>query len=174
MGNSIPAHYFGLNLQVSYGAFDFSANLQGIAGAYLFNGFYRLRTGSGLGNKDAYILNRWRSEAEPGNGIQPRAVIGDPAQNNRPSTLMLEKSDYLKVRQLSVGYLFPEKLTAKWGIPTLRIYCSTNNLFTFTKYSQGFDPDIAGYNNNNLARGIDDLATTPNPRSVVLGLKLNL
>ncbi|MDR0419712.1 MAG: TonB-dependent receptor, partial [Prevotellaceae bacterium] len=107
IGSPIPKHYFGLNYTMGYKGFDLNLYLQGIAGSYIFNGIYAIRATTSLGNKDIYVLDRWKSEQEPGNGKVPRAVIGDPAQNNRPSTLMIEKADYFKIRQFSIGYTLP-------------------------------------------------------------------
>jgi TonB-linked SusC/RagA family outer membrane protein len=174
LGSAIPKHYFGLSAMFSYKAFDLNVDLQGIAGSWLYDGFHTFRSGASLGNKDAIMLDRWRSEQQPGNGIQPRAVIGDPAQNDRPSTLLIDRADYLKIRQLSIGYTLPKSLVDRIGFENIRLYCSTWNLYTFTGYSIGYDPDIAGWNNNNLGRGIDFIGTTPNPRTLVFGLQFGL
>ena len=49
-------------------------------------------------NQETYVLNRWKSEQDQGNGIVPRAIIGDPAQDNRPSTLMVSSGNYLEIK----------------------------------------------------------------------------
>lgn len=174
IGSSIPSHYFGANISLAYKGFDFNMDLQGVAGSHIFNGWYIIRSGATLGNQDAVVLNRWRSEQNPGDGVQPRAVLGDPAGNTRTSSLMTEKINYLKIRQLSVGYTLPKLFVEKIGFNNIRVYCSANNLYTFTKYSQGYDPEIAGVNNNNLVRGIDGLYNIPRPRSVVFGVQFSL
>ncbi|HZK62781.1 MAG TPA: TonB-dependent receptor [Puia sp.] len=174
IGSPIPRHYFGFSLSLEYGGFDFNALLQGIAGSKIFNANYTgLRGGTQLWNQETYVLGRWESEQNPGNGIVPRAVIGDPSLNNRPSSLMVSSGDYLKVRQLSVGYTLPKSMVAHWGIDDLRFYISTYNLFTISGYSQGYDPDIAGQSSN-LSRGFDNVNVFPNPKSVVFGIQVGL
>jgi hypothetical protein len=168
IGNSIPKHLYGLNLTLDYKGFDFIAYFQGIAGSDHFYGDYNfLRGGTSTNNQEAYVLDRWRSEAEPGNGIVPRAIIGDPNNNNRPSSLMVQSGSYLKLRQLSIGYTLPEYLTDKAGIENVRVYASANNLLTISNYL-GFDPEVGG---DNLNRGSDTLPF-PNPRSMVLGIQI--
>lgn len=168
IGSPIPKHFYGFNLTLDYKGFDLNALFQGIAGSDIFYGNHaKLRGGITTRNQEAYVLDRWRSESNPGNGIVPRAVIGDPNNNNRASTNMVSSGDFLKLRQLSLGYSLPKNLSSKIGFKYMRFYASANNLLTFSKY-HGFDPEVGG---DNLNRGIDNL-TYPNSRSMVLGLKM--
>jgi len=168
IGNSIPKHLYGLNITLDYKGFDFIAYFQGIAGADHFYGDWAyLRGGTYSANQEDYVLDRWRSEAEPGNGIVPRAVLGDPNLNNRPSSIMVQSGNYLKLRQLSLGYTLPESLTLKAGIENLRVYASSNNVLTISNYI-GYDPEVGG---DNLNRGYDRLPY-PNPRSIILGIQI--
>jgi TonB-linked SusC/RagA family outer membrane protein len=171
IGNAIPKHLFGLNLSLEYANFDLNLNFQGTGGYKIMNGQYkRLRSGTQMYNQESLVLNRWKSETDPGNGIQPRAVLNDPASNARASTLMVENGDYLRLRQISLGYTIPKLINNKIGISQLRIYVSSDNLFTITKYS-GYDPEIGG--DNNLTRGIDNYPI-PTQRSFIVGVQLGL
>jgi hypothetical protein len=81
-------------------------------------------------------------------------VIGDGAANRNYSTVsgyMVERGDYLKLKNLSIGYTLPQKYSRKAKMERLRIYFSAQNLFTITKYS-GVDPEIGG---NSLMYNID-------------------
>ncbi len=169
IGNSVPKHLFGLSTSLSYKNFDFNVIFQGIAGADVYNANYATtRAGTFSGNQEAVVLDRWRSESEPGNGIVPRAIAGDPAQNNRISTLMLQSGDYLKMRQLSIGYSLPDKLISKLSLSQARIYVSGSNLLTFSKYD-GYDPEVGG---DNLMRGYDRL-DYPEPSKTVFGIQIS-
>lgn len=169
IGNAIPKHLFGLNLSLEYGAFDINMNLQGAGGYKIMNGVYkRTRSGTQMYNQLDVVLNRWKSEADPGNGIQPRAVLNDPADNSRSSTLLVEDGSYLRMRQISLGYSAPKSISGKLGINQLRLYISSDNLFTITKYT-GYDPEIGG--DNNLTRGIDNYSI-PTRRSFVGGIQI--
>ncbi|MGL6266271.1 MAG: hypothetical protein ACRC2O_00035, partial [Chitinophagaceae bacterium] len=90
IGNSIPKHLYGFNLSLDYKGFDLDALFQGVGGADIFYGSQsELRGGITTRNQEAYVLDRWQSESKPGNGIVPRAILGDPNNNNRPSTNMI-------------------------------------------------------------------------------------
>ncbi|NEW85513.1 MAG: SusC/RagA family TonB-linked outer membrane protein, partial [Mariniphaga sp.] len=168
IGNSIPKSIYGLNINLEYRGFDLMAYFQGTAGSDIFSGvFENTQGGKTTRNQLAYVHNRWKSESDPGNGIVPRAVVGDPNNNNRPSTLMVSSGNFLKLRQLSVGYSLPDYMISKIGMSNLRFYVSSNNLLTFSKF-KGFDPEVGG---DNLNRGIDNLGY-PNPRTIVFGVQM--
>jgi hypothetical protein len=170
IGNSIPKNLFGLSIYMTYGAFDMNIFFQGITGSQLFYmGYGQTRGMQAVQNQETYVLNRWHSEQDPGNGMVPRAVMGDPAQNNRPSTLQVESGNYLKLRQFSVGYSLPASTTSRMGFSRIRFYLSGSNLLTFTKYS-GYDPE---YPSTNLDRGFQYLDYPPS-RNFSVGIQVGL
>jgi TonB-linked SusC/RagA family outer membrane protein len=172
IGSPHPVHFFGLNLNLDYKGFDFNVFLQGIGGSSIYEGNYdRIRGGNYVLNQSTYVLGRWRNEGDPGNGVVPRVVIGDPAQNNRASTLKVSSGNYLKVRQMSVGYTLGKSLTSRAGIKTVRIYLSAYNFWTFSKYDYGFDPEVGG---GNLTRGYELGINFPVPKMLMLGFQLQL
>ena len=122
-----------------------------------------------LTHAESWVLNRWRSEAEPGNGIVPRAIIGDPNGNNRFSSLQVYSGNYIKLKQMSIGYTFSEKLISKLKLSNLRVYATGYNLLTFTKYP-GFDPEFA---NANLSRG-EEMNNYPVARTISFGIQVGL
>lgn len=71
----------------------------------------------------------------------------------------LYKADYLRLRNLQLGYSLPAKMLRKVNLSTLRIYAGVANLFTITSYP-GYDPET----NNDL----------PIPRTFNFGLSINL
>jgi TonB-linked SusC/RagA family outer membrane protein len=169
IGSPHPSHIFGLNLNLDFKGFDFTMFLQGILGSSIYDGNYdKVRGGSVVLNQSTYVLNRWLNESNPGNGIVPRAVLGDPAQNNRQSTLKLSDGDYLKIRQISLGYSLPKPFSKRLGVDNLRIYCSAYNYVTFSKYKYGYDPEVGG---TNLSRGIDSGNSWPRPKMVMVGFQ---
>ena len=171
IGNSIPKHIYGFSIDLNYKGFDLNADFQGVAGNDIYTARYISTRGmSRLLNQETWILDRWRSEADPGNGIVPRAIIGDPNGNwSNPSTLFVSSGDYLKLKQLSIGYTFPERMTSKMGLTNLRIYTSGYNLLTLTKY-QWFDPEIS---TSNLSRA-QDYSDYPSTRTISLGIQVGL
>lgn len=171
LGSPHPTQMYGVNLSLGWKGFDFNVFLQGIAGSSIYDGnYHRVRGGIQVLNQSTYVLDRWRSESEPGNGIVPRAVIGDPAQNTRPSTLRLVSGNYTKIRQMSLGYSLPVATCRKIGFDKIRVYASAYNYFTFSSY-RNYDPEVGG---GNLSRGIDNGNTWPRPRMLMFGFQVNL
>src|SRR5690554_744087 len=177
IGNPIPKHFYGLSFSLQYGGFDINGNFQGVAGNDIHYGYYAINRGMATTlNKETYVLDRWRSESEPGNGKVPRAIIGDPTGNNRVSTLTVYPGGYLKLKQLSIGYNFSNALVSSLGLNNLRVYASGYNLFTITKYPY-FDPEIE--RSSNLEGGMDHrvpgrINLFPTPRIISLGIQLGL
>ncbi|MAU15124.1 MAG: hypothetical protein CMH46_06235 [Muricauda sp.] len=170
IGNPIPKHLFGFNASLNFGQLDFNMFWQGVANVDIYDEGYKWnRGGVRILNQETNVLDRWRSEAEPGNGIQPRALSGDAVANTRASTLMVQDAGFFRLKLLSLGYSFSEELTTKFGLSRLRLYASGENLITLTKYD-GFNPEIGG---ENLVRGVNEF-TPPAARTVVLGIQISL
>jgi len=51
----------------------------------------------------------------------------------------------MRLKNLQIGYTFPEKWTKPIGVQKFRIFGTGENLLTFTKMSELIDPEIAGY-----------------------------
>jgi hypothetical protein len=104
---------------------------------------------------------------------QNGSFIADGAANKNYSTVssyMIEKGDYLKLKNLSVGYTLPALTSQKAGIRKLRIYVSIQNVFTITGY-KGIDPEIGG---NVLLRGVDHQNRYLPSRLMSIGIDLTL
>jgi hypothetical protein len=172
LGSPHPTHIYGVNLSLDYKGFDFNVILQGIGGSEIYDGNYDRQRGSQhILNQFTYVLDRWKSESDPGNGIVPRVAIGDPARNNRVSSLKLTNGNYLKVRQISIGYSLSRTFCERIGFEDIRIYGSADNYFTFSKWKYGYDPEVGG---DNLSRGIDGGNRWPKPKLLMFGVQVQL
>lgn len=165
-GTAIPKFEYSLNLSADYKNFDFSLFFQGVGGNKIYNGnsFEMLGMDAGR-NFRTETLNAWTPENT--NTNMPRAVLGDPNQNNRASTRFLENGDYLRVKTIQFGYTLPSSLVESLAINKFRVYITGQNLFTFTNYS-GLDPEVAG---SILSRGIDR-TLYPKYKSLIFGAQL--
>ena len=86
------------------------------------------------------------------------------------TTRWLESGNYLRLKNIQLGYTIPKNLTSK--VPSLgsvRFYVTGTNLVTFTKYT-GFDPETPG--TGFYSRGVDD-GSYPNVRTVIGGVQVN-
>ncbi|MDR2118443.1 MAG: TonB-dependent receptor [Tannerellaceae bacterium] len=133
----IPKFTGGLNFNVTYLQFDLSILFQGASGAVRY-----IRTESGeVGNflKEFYD-ERWTEENPDSKG--PRSFI-DASEywRNYNNTFFLHKTDYIRLKNLELGYSLPGKINAKLGIKNLRFYVNGYNLLTYSPYLRDFDPE---------------------------------
>ncbi|MGC1631810.1 MAG: SusC/RagA family TonB-linked outer membrane protein, partial [Gelidibacter sp.] len=148
IGNPNPKFNYSLNNTFSFGHFNLSIFLQGVYGNDIFNA-NRLYTEnmSVTTNQSTAVLDRWRG---PGtSNTVPRAVFGDPNNNNRQSTRYIEDGSYLRLKNVNLSYTIPLERFQNALFSSVKIYVSGQNLFTITNYS-GFDPEVGpnGIDNN--------------------------
>lgn len=158
LGSVIPGHYYGVNLGANYKGFDLSIFFQGVGDIQAVNGERQAGIGMNSENINQFteVRNRW-TPTNPSSTL-PRAVIGDPAQNNRFSDRWVENAGFMRLKNLQVGYSLPASwLTRTGAISGVRLYVTGNNLLTFTQFS-GLDPENSAI---------------PPARSWILGLNLN-
>ncbi|WP_302289519.1 TonB-dependent receptor [Alistipes finegoldii] len=125
---------------------------------------------SKLGHKNGVLAeearNRWTG---PGStDLHPRSVSGD-TNNTRNSDRWLEDGSFLRLRSLMLSYTFPEKISRRLAMKSLRVYFQGDNLWLATRYS-GWDPEVS----NNLDprfMGVDNFSV-PQPRMFCFGLNV--
>lgn len=98
----------------------------------------------------------------------PRAIYGDPNDNTRESTRFLENGDFVRLRQVQLGYTLPTSLVKKIYCDRIRFYVSAENVFTITGYS-GANPE---FSMGVLNSGIDRF-TYPFSRSYTVGAQVS-
>jgi hypothetical protein len=80
------------------------------------------------------------------------------------------KGDFVKVKNVTLAYNLPSKLTTKAKIASARIFVSGQNLAIITDYP-GPDPEVSSNGNGNTNQGIDR-NTIANGRNIVVGLNI--
>ncbi|MGQ1788243.1 MULTISPECIES: SusC/RagA family TonB-linked outer membrane protein [unclassified Saccharicrinis] len=164
IGKGMPDWTYGLNFGVDFKGFDFSMMLQGTVGNDIYDA--TRRTDLRYINLPAYMLDRWTGEGT--SNTIPRFSFSNNNGNWLSSDLYVKDGDYMRVKNVTLGYTLPENLVKKVFITKLRIYASAENLFTFTKY-EGFDPEIsAGGTSLGIDRGI-----YPQARTYTVGVNLS-
>lgn len=164
IGDPNPQFIYGLSNSFTYKSFDLSIFLQGVYGNKIFNANNIYQESMSIAeNQTERTLSRWEG---PGtSNYMPRAIYGDPNQNNRVSTRYIEDGTYLRIKNISLGYTFNSTRLKKIKLSSLRLYLSCQNLYTFTDYS-GFDPEVG-------SNGVD-YSVYPVTRTLSIGLNLNL
>jgi hypothetical protein len=103
----------------------------------------------------------------------PKPIWGDNISNGSSMVLSqnVEKGDFLKVRNIGLGYTLKNNFLKKANISSIRLYAQMFNAFTFTGYT-GADPEISSNGDTNLVSGVDR-NTVPQARTYSFGLNLN-
>lgn len=133
IGNPFPKFQYGINLGLSYKNFDLAMFWQGVGGIYRYN--WEQTTLSNGGNMTTRWLDRY--SASNVDGSMPR--LGG-ANNDKYSSFWLSKADYLRLKNLELGYKFNLKALKTIGVESLRTYVAASNLLTFTSLDN-FDPE---------------------------------
>lgn len=167
-GSGIPKFEANLNFSAAYKGIDFSMVLGSAWGHKLYNGNKYFYEGMNSGSNFLHsTLNAWTPENT--NTSIPRAVYQDPNGNLKESDRFLESGNFIRLRQLQIGYTVPKTLLSKIYLEKLRVYISGENLLTWTNYS-GIDPEFSRV--SVLNTGIDNLIY-PFTRSFTVGLQLS-
>jgi TonB-linked SusC/RagA family outer membrane protein len=156
IGSPYPKFIYGFSLSANYRDLDLSASFNGSQGNQVLDGQdYYVYNMEASGNQYASVLDRYRSEAQPGNGLVYRAARGGTQSNStRLSSFYLQDGSYLRCTNITLGYTLPATLLNKVKISGLRVYANVNNAFTFTKY-KGYNPEVDYNNGANLTPGVD-------------------
>lgn len=161
-----PRLTYGLNLGLQWKGFDFACLLQGMGGFkdYWLDDF---RTPTPA---TQFLVNREIADGRwtPGrtDAMYPRLLTSSASINKALSDFWIVDKSYLRVKNLQFGYRLPKTITQKISLEGLRVYCSFENLLTFTNY-KGFDPEIRGGNS-----GIDSF-NYPTMKQSTIGLSID-
>lgn len=177
IGSPHPKFTYGLNGNVGFAGFDFGFSFQGVQGNDIFNAtkFYLDGGGSGNSNLSTRRLDTW-SPSNTGSDQPTDAewfTGSGVAANIFPHSGFIENGSYLRLKNITLGYTLPEKLTEKIKLQRARVYVQSQNLLTFTKYT-GFDPEI-GTNATLNWRGPEfgiDRGVYPQARTFTFGVNL--
>jgi TonB-linked SusC/RagA family outer membrane protein len=152
LGNGIPKYYASWTNKFRYKGFDLRLFFRGKFKYDILN-----MLDMAYGNKTT-----------PTNLL--KTTFGKNAQLNdtyQYSDYYLEKGDYIKLDEMTLGYNFSFK--SNKYIRSLRVYASGSNIATITNYS-GNDPDLV--NDTGLSVGMDGRGPYPSTRSFLIGLSV--
>ena len=166
-GTGIAKVEANLNLSASWKGLDFSAVIGSAFGNKIYNGNrYYYEGMNSASNFLKSTLDAWTPTHT--NTSVPRAIYGDPNDNTRESTRFLENGDFVRLRQIQLGYALPSQWVKKIYCDRIRVYVSAENVFTITGYS-GANPE---FSMGVLNSGIDRY-TFPFSRSYTIGAQVS-
>ena len=163
LGNPYPEIIWSLTNEFKYRNFDFSFMIQGSQGAEVRN----------IG--DQYFFSQWNGATSDEQAVVAAGIISD-ASFIKPRTAtndMVMSAGYFSLRNVNLGYTFPEDLISSVGISSLRVYATGQNLLYITSDDyHGFNPEYIDSNNTPQSYGAQR-AGTPIFSTMSLGLNIN-
>jgi TonB-linked SusC/RagA family outer membrane protein len=189
IGNPAPKFTYGIGNTFTYKGFELNIFLNGSYGNDVIN--YQRRFLENPANGSTNVLTSVLGYAQlalidpagPNDYRNVQIVGGDPympriaassassTSNFRYSDRIVEDGSYLRIKNISFGYNFPEKLVSKMRLSNLKLYTNLQNVYTFSKY-KGYDPEVGSINQNTLLTGIDN-GRYPTPFIYTFGLTAN-
>lgn len=176
IGNSTPRYNFGFNIDMKYKNVDFSVFLQGtgkrdldVRGVYFSGANSNMWQSSGFEQHLDYFRPEGTNSPLGANvdAYYPRPAFDAGGKNFISQTRWLQNGAYLRVKNVQLGYTFPEDIMKQIGVTNLRIYVSAENVLTFTKLTDIFDPEAINGRRGNEAGKIYPLS-----RVISTGLSL--
>ena len=163
IGDPFPDFTIGWNLNLDYKAFDINIFTYASLGNDIYRAYER---NLNYTNRFSSTLARWTGAGTSFD--EPRVTFVDSNNNTRASNRYIEDGSYLRIKNIQLGYKFPNTLIDELGFDEVRAYFQVKNALTLTEYS-GYDPEISV--GGVLNTGID-YGTYPQPRIWSMGLNI--
>lgn len=167
-GNVVPKQYGGWDNTFRFKEIDLNVLLTYQLGYYVYYGTHAGLHDQRFWNNAVDMLDAWQ---KPGDITDiPKPVYNDNVSNGSglPMSYNVFKGDFVKVKNVSLGYTLPSRWISKAGISNARIYVSGQNLAIITDYP-GPDPEVSSNGNGTTNQGIDR-NTVANARTFLVGL----
>ena len=168
IGSPHPKMTYGINTNFSYKGFDLTMFFLGVSGVDILNADRMQGLDASYPfNLYSEITGRWTG---PGtSNTIPRVSTLRTNLNHRTSDMFIESGDFLRLKNLTIGYTIPTATVEKISLSRLRLYLTAQNVFTITGYS-GLDPEL-GLTEGNLQQNVD-FAQFPQARTFLLGVNI--
>lgn len=165
LGSNIPRYTYSIRGDFGWKGIDFSFVIQGVGKC---DGYLEGSARHAFQDMAAYPqkvhLDRYNVVTNPNlNASYPRLTYNTSFNQSTFSTYWMEDASYMRLKNIQLGYTFPEKWMKKARIDKLRIYLSADNLFTVSKYFYAYDPETP------VSKG----GYYPQVKTFVIGLNLN-
>ena len=166
IGNGYADWYGGITNSFNIFNVDFSFLFQFSYGNDVYNAtrMYTTQSLDERSNQLAEVAERWT----PTNASN-RVPKADGYIKYQTYSRFIEDGSFLRLKNVTVGYTFPEKWTRKFYVSRLRLYATAQNLFCLTKYS-GYDPEVS-MKTSPLMPGFD-WGAYPKSRVFLMGVEI--
>ena len=162
IGKGLADFTYGLTFNLAWKGIDFILFATGSYGNDIYSCLNR--SDYTLNKLTYFTEDRWTETNT--DGTMPRAGANGMDQYMTSSASVFDGS-YFKIKQMQLGYTFPQSWMEKIKVQNLRVYVSLDDYFTFASYP-GFDPEVTGVGSS---LGVDK-GSYPTSKKVVFGLSL--
>jgi TonB-linked SusC/RagA family outer membrane protein len=178
IGSPFPDFTYGIVNNLEFGKWDLSIVGSGSYGnQVLMRHLYSTANLDGVFNMVRKAKDRFRSPSNPGEGIFGTTVGGGNVtgiERDWMSSHFIYDASFFSIKNVTLGYNAGP--IGKF-IRSARVYASVQNLYTFTPYWGGSNPEVSmsgGGNDDggNLSQGID-FSAYPVPRTITFGANIN-
>jgi hypothetical protein len=173
LGHPTPDYIGALTNTFEYKGVEFSFTFQGVGGnkIHMPGDSFMSANGVWYDNQTTDQLDSWE---KPGDITDvPQARLGWSNGDYARSSRYISNGSYIKLRTLTLAYIFPQSIVSKVKLSSARIYLQAQNLLTFTKY-RGWDPEVSSDAFvNNVISGVE-FYSAPQPRSITFGINIGL
>ena len=164
LGSNIPRYTYTVRGDLGWKGIDFSFVIQGVGKC---DGYLEGTARHAFQDMAAYPqkvhLERYNVVTNPDpNALYPRLTYNTGFNQNTFSTYWMENASYMRLKNVQIGYTFPEKWMKKARIDNLRVYLSGDNLLTVSDFFYAYDPETP------VSKG----GYYPQVKTVVLGLNI--
>lgn len=171
IGSPFPKFVYGITNTFRYRNWDFTIVGAGSYGnqLYMYH-LYSTANLDGVFNMVEEAKYRFRSPSNPGDGFFGTTVGGGTVtgvERDWPNSQFVADASFFTIKNITLGYTVPIKSET---IRAIRVYGSVQQVYTFTKYWGGPNPETS-YSSDNLSQGID-LSNYPVPRTYTFGVNV--
>ena len=151
IGNGTPKWYGGITNTFSFKGVDLSFMFQFNYGNDVYNAtrIYASQTQDQRANLMAEVADRWTVT-----NASNKVPAWDGYIKNEIYSRFIEDGSFLRLKNLTVGYTFPQRWTRKFYVSKLRLYFTAQNLFVVTGY-KGYDPEVNMRASNPMTPSLD-------------------
>ena len=147
LGSSTPHYQYGGTLNFGWKNWDLAMAFQGVG--YVLT---KLDQAMVYRDGDAYTFpveyDKWyyselKTPEQNAKAKYPRATLTNSAKNNyeQMTDFWLFNGAYFRMKNITLSYTIPSRLTKKINVQRLRLYTSATDPFSISNFPQGWDPE---------------------------------
>ncbi|WP_420575920.1 SusC/RagA family TonB-linked outer membrane protein [Ekhidna sp.] len=172
-----PDYQGGFFVSARWKGIDLRADAVFRGGNYIYNTMESNMLSDGVSintNQRTDAFNFWRNPGDT--DVLPNPLFGSTAAQT--SDRFLQRGDYIRLRNVTIGYTLPKALIERVGLDFVRVFLQGQNLLTYRPYFKG-DPEVGIGSGETIAPGADgfvagefNLYSYPNLKTYSAGIEI--